>query len=82
MSSDKVFLILRRFDRLAMRNLLCLQAELCELERRLEHLDSEDRSSQSPERIQKLRSWVNDDNEERKQILLSVREKLDVYRKC
>ena len=56
MCSDKVFLIFRRFDNLAVRNLLFLQAELAQLERRLEQLDGQDRQSGDPERVKHFRS--------------------------
>lgn len=81
MSSDKVFAVFRRFDNLAIRNLLCLQSELSQLEDRLAQLDSEDQLSGSQDRIKNLHSWPDDQNEERKQIIADVRVKLQIYRK-
>lgn len=41
-ASDKDFQIFRRFDSLAFRQLLYMQAELCELEEQIKDLDDED----------------------------------------
>jgi hypothetical protein len=80
MNSDRVFLIFRRFDRLSVRNLLCLQAEICNIEQRIAELDQQDMNTGASEDLLNLHSWLEDKNEERKRLLLSVREKLDVYR--
>lgn len=52
---DKTTLVFRRFDRLAARNLLHLQAELAQLERSLDELDARD--SENMESLQCLRNW-------------------------
>ena len=52
---DKTALIFKRFDRLAARNLLCLQSELAELESQLDQFDQDDQRSQDT--MQSLRNW-------------------------
>ncbi len=52
---DKTALIFKRFDRLAARNLLCLQSELAELESQLDQFDRDDQRSQDT--MQSLRNW-------------------------
>lgn len=53
--SDKAAVIFKRFDRLAIRNLLCLQSELAELESQLDQFDRDDQ--QSRDTMQSLRNW-------------------------
>ena len=77
MSSDRVFLIFRSFDRLSSRNILCMQAELCKLEARLEELDRREAEGGNAEN---LGTWIDDNNEERRHLLLEVREKMGKYR--
>ena len=57
MASDRdgTAMILKRFDRLAARNLLTLQSELAELESRLDRFDREDQDSLDT--MQSLRNW-------------------------
>ena len=52
---DKTAMILKRFDRLAARNLLCLQSELAEIEARLDQFDQDDQGNR--ETMQSLRNW-------------------------
>jgi hypothetical protein len=80
MSSDKVFAVLRRFDNLAIRNLVHLQTELGELERRLSALDEEDRKAKSQERMSGPNSWPHDSKAEMGNIVLQIREKIQLYR--
>jgi len=52
---DKTAMILKRFDRLAARNLLCLQSELAEIESKLDQFDRDDQGNR--ETMQSLRNW-------------------------
>jgi hypothetical protein len=80
MSSDSVFLIFRRFDRLATRNLLYLQEELSVLEERLRCLDQQDGTQAGEDGLRSLHSWHEDKNMERKRVVLEIRQKLELYR--
>jgi hypothetical protein len=80
MSSDSVFLIFRRFDRLATRNLLYLQDELTELEERLRHFDQQDRTDGGEDGLRNLHSWREDHNMARRQVIFEIRHKLELYR--
>jgi len=79
MISDSVFLIFRRFDHLAARNLLYLQDELFQLEDQLRKLDQQD-LSEGEQGLKNLSSWREDRNTRRKQVVLEIRQKLDIYR--
>jgi len=52
---DRTAMIFKRFDRLAARNLLCLQSELAELEAQLDQFDREDQ--ENLQTMQSLRNW-------------------------
>ncbi|KAK3297131.1 uncharacterized protein B0H64DRAFT_391417 [Chaetomium fimeti] len=52
---DKTTKIFKRFDRLAARNLLCLQSELVEIESQLDQFDRDDQGNR--EMMQTLRNW-------------------------
>jgi hypothetical protein len=80
MTSDWVFLIFRRFDHLAVRNLLYLQDELSQLEEQLRKLDQQD-AREGEQGLKNLCSWREDRNMRRKQIVLEISQKLNVYRK-
>ncbi|RYO76496.1 hypothetical protein DL766_001709 [Monosporascus sp. MC13-8B] len=88
--ADKTGTIYRRFDRLASRNLLLLEAEIAELEPRQEEYDFEDRDRPSHSRVQESRSdWktfeelANDAKQpnevERMELTITIREKLREY---
>lgn len=95
---DKTTTIFRRFDRLSARNLILLEAELAELEARLDGLDEEDRKSSSDEVRRCHGDWntfeslatgrdsngdpTNPGQAEKLQLVLKIREKLKEYRKC
>lgn len=84
--------IFRRFDRLAVRNLLYIESELANLENRLDELDKK----QSDDMVDYLQDWPLlcqlaefgdsiDDQEEavqRRDLILEIRQKMDEYRTC
>ena len=86
---DKSTHIYRRFDRLCARNLLCLQAELAELEAQQDRLDADDFSA-TTEQKQFARDWgalrqkaaeaENLRERKRLEIAMKIREKLQEYR--
>lgn len=94
--ADHSTAIYKRFDRLAARNLLYMQSELCELEQLQECYDQEDK--QNADRIPGLRkaamSWKafeegatlpGDDGEyfeKRMKLVMKIREKMKDYSKC
>jgi hypothetical protein len=80
-ASDKVFCIFRRFEWLAVRTLLYMQDEICELEDRLRVLDQADLQSGDPTDLYSLHSRRDDTNVERREVMRQVREKLYRYRK-
>ncbi|RYP79976.1 hypothetical protein DL769_002682 [Monosporascus sp. CRB-8-3] len=88
--ADKTGTIYRRFDRLASRNLLLLEAEIAELEARQEEYDYEDRDRPNHSRVQESRSdWktfeelvngTKQPNEvERMELAMTIRGKLREY---
>jgi hypothetical protein len=79
MASDKVFAIFRRFDVIAIRSLLYLQDELVELEESLHELDQADMNDGTPFDLWRLHSRRGDNNSERNEILVEIREKLKEY---
>jgi len=79
MASDKVFTVFRRFDTISIRTLLYLQDELTELEESLHELDQTDMNDGTPFDLWRLHSRRGDNNEERNQILVEIREKLIEY---
>jgi hypothetical protein len=80
MASDKVFCIFRRFDTLSVRTLLYLQDELAELEERLNAIDEADvRYGRNPGLVS-LHSRRHDTNDERKNIMRIIDEKVYAYR--
>jgi hypothetical protein len=79
MASDTDFFIIRRFEVLNTRIILKLQTEICDLESQLSYLD---RGFRYGEPGRAPFSFINDD-EERKEILGRLQEKLDCYsEKC
>jgi hypothetical protein len=79
MASDAVFRIFRRFDVLAVRSLLYLQDELCELEDRLNALDDADLKSGNHAQMVSLHSRRHDQNQQRKLLLAEIQVKLTAY---
>ncbi|RYP92033.1 hypothetical protein DL770_001888 [Monosporascus sp. CRB-9-2] len=88
--ADKTGTIYRRFDRLASRNLLLLEAEIAELEGRQDEYDYEDRDRPNHPRVQESRSdWktfeelangARQPNEvERMELAMTIRGKLREY---
>lgn len=72
---DDNFSVLKRFDYLHMRNLLDLQDQLSELEDTLNRYDD-------AERVQlHLSSRRQDANQERRDLLTRIRERLEIYGK-
>jgi hypothetical protein len=86
---DNESFVFRKFDNLAARNLLYLQCELIELERRLRVLDDEARQSMDMELRQSARTWESfvanaKEREQEKSRMILVKEirlKLEEYRK-
>ena len=86
--TDKSTHIYRRFDRLCARNLLCLQAELAELEAQQDRLDDDDFSA-TTEQKRYVRNWGalrqkaaegSMRERERLNVAMKIREKLQQYR--
>lgn len=81
--------IFRRFAAMNAQNLLYLQAELIELERKLKMYATEDANSKHPKRILYSRHWLSlsgsinnpehDDCDKQWNIILTIRERLKEY---
>lgn len=80
-TSDKVFCIFRRFDRTSVRCLLYLQDEISELEKQLDALDQADLQAGDEVALYSLHSRRHDQNQQRKELLRTLSEKLYTYRK-
>ncbi|KFY14264.1 hypothetical protein V492_02726, partial [Pseudogymnoascus sp. VKM F-4246] len=95
---DKTTTIFRRFDRLSARNLILLEAELAELEERLERWDEKDKLSVEEEVRECHTEWsaferlaggrdadgelVNPEQAAKMELVLRIRAKLKEYREC
>lgn len=86
---DNETFIYRKFDELAARNLLYLQAELLVLEKELNKLDKNDANSDDMDLKDAIRTWETltqwyDTNDEearvRMDLIVRIREKLKEYR--
>lgn len=81
--------IFRRFGAINAQNLLYLQAELIELERKLKKYAEEDANSKHPKRILYSRHWLslsgsidNPEHDSKQwEIMLTIKEKLKEYSK-
>ncbi len=80
-TSDKALCIFRRFDALAIRNLLYMQDELCEIEQQLGKLDDADMVSKSDIDVYSLHSRRFDKNEKRVALMQKAAETLRSYGK-
>lgn len=78
-ASDKTFCIFRRFDALAIRNLLYMQDELCEIEQQLGELDNADMASKVDIDLYSLHSRRWDKNEKRVTLMQKAAETLRRY---
>lgn len=87
MSLEPQTAIFRRFGQLTMLNLLRLQAELHDLERELGEIREEDEKSGDPIRtkyvddFRMMRDWIEDGDSLQYELLLSIGQKLQEYRK-
>jgi hypothetical protein len=83
--------LFQRFDRLAARNLLYMQSELAELQKKMDEFDMQD--AQPPHDLDArrcARSWTdferikssNAKQQERWALMMKIRETLREYRKC
>ena len=81
MASSKAFGIFRRFGTLAIRNLLYMQDELCEIEQQLAELDQADMASKDYLDLWSLQSRRNDKNEKRVAFMQKAAETLRSYGK-
>jgi hypothetical protein len=83
--------LFQRFDRLAARNLLYMQSELAELQKKMDEFDKQD--AQPPHDLDArrcARSWTdferikssNSKQQERWALMMKIRETLREYRKC
>lgn len=93
---DKTTTIFRRFDRLSARNLILLEAELAELEERLDRLDEGDKKLTSEEDLSCNTEWgpferlatkrdengnpTNQGQAAKLELILKIRAKLKEYR--
>jgi hypothetical protein len=86
---DNETFVFKRFDELAARNLLYLQAELLSLESRLRAFDEQVKRSEDPDVKDAARSWevftmeINGKNEEaigKMKLIMAIREKVKEYR--
>jgi hypothetical protein len=77
-ASDKTLYIFRRFDHLAVRSLLYMQDELCELERQIKALDDADMADSDVPYDLHTRK---DENEERVGLMEKFTERLRIYGK-
>ncbi|KAK0657804.1 hypothetical protein B0T16DRAFT_434242 [Cercophora newfieldiana] len=80
---DKTAMIFKRFDRLAARNLLCLQSELAELEAQLDQYDREDQ--ENLQTMQYLRNWKaykERGETERMELMARLRSTMREYREA
>jgi hypothetical protein len=86
---DNETFIYRKFDELAARNLLYLQAEILVLEKELNKLDINDANSDDMDLRDAIRTWealtqrYDNNNEEarvRMNLIVKIREKLKEYR--
>ena len=78
-ASDKAVCIFRRFDALAVRNLLHIQDELCEVEQQLAALDEADMVSEKYTDLYSLHSRRHDGNEARVNLMVKSAAKLKDY---
>ena len=78
--SDRDFFIFRKFNELAVRNLLYLQDELAELEEKLRTMDTRDAQNENPRTKWNLRSRRDDNNIERRVLMKQIETKLQSYR--
>lgn len=94
-SSDPDLQIYRRFDRLSARNILYLQSELLEAERRLDEFDAVDQTDAAIhgnlDVMLSIRCWEsfarkaragNARERERMELIRQIRELVKEYRKC
>jgi hypothetical protein len=88
---DHSSVLYRRFDKLGARNLLYLQSELAELERRQDEFDREDLLDDDLATKKAARDWKSFEaasqnpgskSEERMKLVKEIREKIKEYRKC
>lgn len=80
-ASDKTLCIFRRFDALAIRNLLYIQDELCEIEQQLGELDKADMTSKVYVDLYSLHSRRSDKNKKRVTLMQKAAETLRRYGK-
>jgi hypothetical protein len=80
MSSDRIFNIFRRFDSLAIRNILYLQDELSEIEERIASLDEADSTDGSHSALVSLSSRRHDANDNRKTVMAELKVKIIDFR--
>lgn len=80
-ASDKTLCIFRRFDALAIRNLLYIQDELCEIEQQLDKLDKADMASKVYVDLFSLHSRRFDKNAKRVMLIQKAAETLKSYGK-
>ena len=80
-ASDKALCVFRHFDNLAMRNLLYMQDELCEVEEQLGELDKADMTSKIYVDLYSLRSRRFDQNTKRVVLMQRAAERLRCYGK-
>ena len=85
---DHSLVIYNRFDRLSARNLLCLQSELAELQRKQDAFDREDFLDDSAETTSRARNWEafeglvhqgDSKAQRRMQLVMQIREKVKEY---
>ncbi|MCJ1381358.1 hypothetical protein MMC17_004468 [Xylographa soralifera] len=81
-ASDKTLCIFRRFDALAIRKLLYMQDELCEIEQQLGELDKADMASKVYVDLYSLHSRRFDKNEKRIALMQKAAETLRSYEKA
>lgn len=85
---DNETFIYRKFDQLSARNLLYLQSELIDLEKRLEEYDRETAKSGDMELKQSARKWetftknaiIQDEERKRMELVKDIRAKVKEYR--
>ena len=78
-TSDHSLFIFRRFDSLAVRNLLYMQDELCEIEQQINELDESDMVSKCDEDLYSLHSRRFDENQRRVALMQKFAQVLKRY---
>jgi hypothetical protein len=78
-ASDKAFCVFRRYDTLAIRNLLYMQDELYEIEQQIRDLDESDMTSANQRDVISLHSRRADQNVMRVTLMQRANEKLKYY---